>query len=55
MCVINPSDRYRLLRKGQHIANAYAVDGYCDDTEGSQGGDHYSADGTPGGTRPRGA
>ncbi len=37
MCVINLSDRYRLLRKGQHIPNAYAVDGYCDDTEGSQG------------------
>ena len=33
MCVVNPSDRYRLLAKGQNIGMAYLVEAYLQDEE----------------------
>ncbi|XP_045198753.1 uncharacterized protein LOC123553066 [Mercenaria mercenaria] len=41
MCVMNTSDRYRLLRKGMEIGRAYPVDGFLDSN-------HDSCDETPG-------
>ena len=26
LCLVNPSDRYRLIKKGAHIARAYPID-----------------------------
>ncbi len=36
VCIINPSERYRLLRKGEKIADAFPVHEYCEESRSSQ-------------------
>ena len=39
MCLVNPSDRYQLIKKGAEIARAYQVDKFIEPTPGMCGGE----------------